>query len=93
MGQKLSVFITEQDIYNNTHLFKTHREYINHRFNQEFGMEVTQYSHKYDSLGNKLITGLVYERTDSIIMHTLKVTGEVGVSLRRMDAEGNKVQK
>ncbi len=90
------VRITDADILNHSHLFKSHRMYIGHKF-KEMGYEVTEWHSRYNG-EQKIVQGLEYLRTDSDVMPTVEVVGTIGVNIRPLtvievtDATGNQVQ-
>lgn len=73
-GDKLVLYITEQDIWNNCHIYKTHYDYIIAQFKAR-GFEVTR-------LGN-----LDYMRGDSEITTVIEVHGTLGKNVREIRAD------
>ena len=64
--------------------FKTHREYIAHRFKQ-IGIEVTRWTHDYSSLnGPHPKLGIVYLANDSVLDPGLEVIALVDHNCRRL---------
>ncbi len=80
-GDRVTIFISDADIFRNTKHFKNHRLYVAHVFKQ-LGIEITQFHTTARDSG--IVKGLEFMRTDSEIDPRLEVTATLGVNARRI---------
>jgi hypothetical protein len=89
------------DVFGSTRYFKTHRDYIKHRF-AKMGYEVVKFNWDFDEHGKlqnyKYPDGIKFMQEDTQLYTYIEVTGFVGKSLRPIhkveikDAARDKVQ-
>lgn len=87
-GKKAIIYVTDEDIHKNTKNFKSHRDYIAHRFKQ-LGIEVIRW-HTTDG-GRK--PGLKYMAGDSQLLTFQEITGIIGENVKFIDEDHSIIVK
>ena len=82
----VTIRISDQTILNNTHLYKTHREFIASVLKKQ-SLSVTRWTHEYGVLGSIKKWGLVYTRSDSEIDPAMEIHGIVGENIERIEIQ------
>lgn len=84
-GSKVVVRINTQDISTGTAFFKSHREYIEHRFKQ-LGYKITlwNWDRRENGQWSKDERGISFKKTDSNIDMIFEVIGTIGKNIRRL---------
>lgn len=76
-GNKVKIIVSKDDIFRNTCLFKSYRDYIKHLFATK-GFIVTKWRSGKD--------GIMFAASDSVLNMTIEITGIIGKNIRRIHA-------
>src|ERR1035438_7780806 len=82
--EKIVLHFTEDDVFNNTKWFKSHREFVEAKFLQ-LGFKVTKWNWYRDFMGRWIQDkdGIVFKKDDSVLELSIEITGIVGLNLER----------
>lgn len=86
-GDKVTLFVSDTDVWSNTSRFKSHRDYLAYRF-KNAGVEILQWHTTVLKGTGVTIPGVKYMRTDSEISTTLEITATIGVNARWIIGHG-----
>lgn len=88
-GKSVTLYLLPDDIFNNTHIFKHHREFLEHHF-KKAGIKITQFHNEYWPDGRTKKQGIKVGRTDSDILPQITVTVTLGINAEEIPDDTTK---
>jgi len=85
-GSVIKFSFSATDVFNNTKIFRDHRDYVRYRF-AKMGYEVTQWNWDMDpetGRWEQYKDGVGFKKNDSDIELSIEVSGVVGLNLKEL---------